>query len=230
MDWRRVKFCVGLTAVILTMMFFLKESAEGGQYGLKKYLPLSEGITWNYLQQYQDGSKNYEVYCVGGTEEVEGQVTKKYWGFDSGSLEDFEIVYGCKAWTRDGLISYKTVYSDGSYVICDPPMSIPLHMGLGDTLENESVCREYDSNGNVVNTWNYIEELTLEAEEDITVMAGTFVGCLRFSGSEHEDGNLYEFTIWLAPGIGEVKRVFPDSEERELISFTKGGTTYYPGY
>jgi hypothetical protein len=43
------------------------ESDSSNRYFLKDYLPLTEGLVWNYLQTYADGHKNYEVHCIGGT-------------------------------------------------------------------------------------------------------------------------------------------------------------------
>ena len=228
MDWKRVNFYVGLTILILAIILVFNGSAEAQDYNLKRYSPLKEGITWNYLQIYNDGSKNYEVLCIGGTEQVNGIVTIKEWGFDSGEIEYYDYIYECKAWTGQGLTTYKSVRSDGSYVNYDPPLTIPHFASLGDTFEQNSTCTEYDPDGNVVSIWSYISQITLEAEEDVTVRAGHFSGCLKISVRELDEGEWSDITLWLAPRIGDVKRVFAGKESRELLSFTAGRRTFYP--
>ena len=228
MNWRRLNLYVGLITLILTVILIFEGSAEAKRYNLRKYLPLRQGITWNYLQVYSDGSKNYEFFCIGGTEEVDGIVTRKEWEFDSGELEYYDYSYDCMAWTRQGLKIYKSVCSDGSYIMRTPPaICFPPFMRLGDTFEHTSTCTEYDPDGNVMDTWPWIIQLTLEGEEDITVKAGTFLRCLKFSVREYDEGRWEEFTIWLAPGIGDIKWV-RDHEDRELLTFTRGHKTYCP--
>ena len=195
---------------------------------LTQYLPLAEGITWNYLQTYADGRKNYEVFCVGGTEPVNGAVAHRLWEFDSGELEYADYWYECMAWTDEGLKTYKSVCSDGSYLMFDPPAMHPASIRIGETFKHTCMVTEHNADGRVVGSWPYSRELTLEGEEDVEVMAGSFAACLKFSGTEVDEGQTDQFTLWLAPGIGEVKRVFPGDEDRELISFTGRGITYCP--
>ncbi|MBN2592756.1 MAG: hypothetical protein JXA81_04550, partial [Sedimentisphaerales bacterium] len=99
----------------------IDESEYSNRYYFKDYVPLKEGITWNYLQTYADGHKNFEVFCIGGTEQINDTVTHKRWQFDSGELYDHDYSYESLAWTQEGLKLYKIVYSNGSYSICDPP-------------------------------------------------------------------------------------------------------------
>jgi hypothetical protein len=207
----------------------IDESEDSNRYYLKDYLPLEEGITWNYLQTYADGHKNYEVQCIGGTQLIDDIVTHKMWEFDSGELEDCDYWYECIAWTKEGLTEYKSVSSDGSYNISDPPLIwFPASIRLGETFKHSCEITEYDKYDRVVATWPYSIELTLERVEDIEVLAGNFTQCLRFFGTEVDEGQEAEIIYWLAPGVGEVKRAFPDDEERELIYFTNRGKTYYP--
>jgi hypothetical protein len=232
MNWRRLNVYVGLITLILAVILILEGSAQARWYNLTKYFPLREGITWNYLQVYSDGSKNYEVFCIGGTEVVHGEKTRKHWQFDSGELEYYDYDHRCRAWTIQGLKYYKHVYGDDYYVMFDPPaIQFPRRMRLGDTFEHTGTWTYYDPDGNVVDTGPYTLEHTLEAEEDITVIAGSFTQCLKFSVREDDWApGWWESTIWLAPRIGEVKVVSTDTDEyRELLSFTNGLKTYYPG-
>jgi len=219
--------------VIVTITLWTEKpaSAQGGpgRYSLNKYLPSDEGMTWNYLQTYPGGGQNYEVFCYGGTETVDGEQTIKHWEFDSGEL-DYGLIYAydCKAWTREGLMIYKGVNSDGTYYKYNPPfLNLPRSIRIGDTYTTNTTRTDYDAGGTPTGSASFSRILTLEAEEDINVHAGNFSGCLRLSGTENNDGVISDFTRWLAYGIGEVKSEFED-EERELISFTDRGTTYHP--
>jgi hypothetical protein len=197
---------------------------------LEDFFPLTEGITWNYLQTYQDGRRDYEIYCIGPLEAVNGGTASKRLQFDSGDLEEHDYSYDCMAWTEDGLKMYKRVHSNGSYTTYVPAMmQLPRMIHIGETFKHTSNRTEYDTNGSVTHAGPYVIELTLEGEEDVEVLAGSFPGCLRFSGTEGDEGNPDDMILWLAPGIGEVKRIFAGSEDRELISFTGRGITYCPG-
>lgn len=203
------------------------------QIVLQEYYPLEEGITWNYLQTYADGHKNFEAFCLGGTEEVNGGIANKMWEFDSGELVYYDYHYKCIAWTTEGLKQYKDVTSDGSYTIYDPPsIQLPRLIRIGETFEHTCTVTEFDDDGNVVGSWPYSIELMLEGREDVKVPAGRFAACLKFSGTIAEGGRIPEdLTVWLAPGIGDVKRILAGGfmdENRELVSFTGRGITYYP--
>lgn len=207
----------------------IDESDDSNRYYLKDYLPLEEGITWNYLQTYADGHKNYEVHCIAGTQLINDIVTHKMWEFDSGELDWNDYAYGCITWTKEGLTKYKSVRSDGSYTLIVPPLiRFPASIRLGDTFKHSCEITEYDQYDHIVATWPYSIELTLEGVEDVEVLAGSFTRCLKLSGTEVDEGQEAEIIYWLALGVGEVKRIFPDEEERELIYFTDQGKTYYP--
>jgi hypothetical protein len=204
----------------------------GGSYKylLEQYYPLAEGITWNYLQNYQDGRKDYEIFCVGGTEKINGETTNRQWEFDSGELAyASDIFYTCFAWTKEGLRRYKWACSDGSYTSYNPPLiQLPYRIQVGETFSHSTIATKYDTSGNPIDSWTRSMEITLEGQEDVEVYAGIFTGCLKLSIVEVDEGGPDESTLWLAPGIGEIKSA-TDDEIRELISYTGRGTTFYPG-
>jgi len=205
------------------------ENDSSNRYFLKDYFSLAEGITWNYIQTYADGHKNYEVFCIGGTEQINDAVTHKRWQFDSGELYNRDYSYESLAWTKEGLKLYKIVYSDGSYSICDPPaIEAPVSIRIGETFKHSCTMTEYNAAGNIMNSSPYGRELTLDGVEDIEVLAGSFTQCLKLSGKFTEEENESQITIWLAPGIGPVKSIFSDNENSELISLTSQGKTYCP--
>ncbi|MBN2593027.1 MAG: hypothetical protein JXA81_05935 [Sedimentisphaerales bacterium] len=207
-------------------------SKPGGSYKylLAQYYPLDEGITWNYLQTYAEGNKNYEIYCIGGTEAVGNEAADRLWNFDSGNFEEGEpdYSYECMAWTPEGLKVYKRICSDGSYSIYDPPMiKLPRSIQVGETLSNTTTITEYDADGNPIESSTLRMDITLEGQEDVEILAGSFAKCLMFSGTESDDFSDDEFTLWLATGIGEVKSTCADFD-RELVSYTASGITYCP--
>jgi hypothetical protein len=207
----------------------IDESDSSDRYFFKDYFPLTEGITWNYLQSYADGHKNYEVFCIGGTEQINDTIMHKRWQFDSGELYDHDYSYKSLSWTKEGLKLYKIVYSDGPYSICDPPLiQAPVSIRIGETVKNTCTMTEYDAAGNIIGSWPYGRELMLDGIEDVKVLAGSFAQCLKFSAKFIEKENESQVTIWLAPGIGPVKSIFSDNEGNELISLTIQGKTYCP--
>jgi hypothetical protein len=207
----------------------IDQSDSSDRYFLKDYLPLADGLVWNYLQTYADGHKDYEVLCIGGSEPINGATAYKRWQFDSGELDSYDYSYESLAWTQEGLKLYKLVCSDGPYLTYDPPaIQFPASIRTGETFRHSCTITKYDSSGHIVDSWPYSIELTLEGIEDVKVLAGNFARCLKLSGKEVDEGQEAEIIYRLAPGIGEVKRVFPNNEERELIYFTGRGKIFYP--
>jgi len=228
-----LNFYAGLIILISVMLF----KGSAGAYDLMKYYPLKEGITWNYLQEYSDGGKNYEIFCVGGTETINGAACKKYWEFDSGELSnepnDRDYRYECQAWTSKGLMLYKVFNHDGEgsyYFVCDPALKLfPRSMSIGQIHTHSTNCTKYDPGGNVMGTSTLSRTITLEAVENKQIITGTYTGCLRVSETFCEGADCDPTTTsWLAPGIGEVKRIITGEEDRELISYTNGFITYIP--
>jgi hypothetical protein len=198
-------------------------------YFLKDYYPLADGLVWSYLQTYTDGHKNYQVNCMGGTQLIDEIVTHKMWEFDNSQLDRYDYAYKCIAWTKEGLTEYKSVFPDGSYTICEPPLvRFGTSIRTGKSFKHSCTITKYDSSAQVVDSQPYSMELTLEGVEDIEVTAGSFARCLKLSGNEIDEGQEANVIYWLAPGIGEVKRVFQNEEERELIYFTGRSKIHYP--
>ncbi|UCH70904.1 MAG: hypothetical protein JSV29_02715, partial [Candidatus Bathyarchaeota archaeon] len=130
-------------------------TAEPGKYSLREYYPLAEGITWNYLQNYQDGRKDYEIFCVGGTETINDETINRQWEFDSGELAyASDIFYTCFAWTKEGLKVYKWACSDGSYTSYNPPsIRLPNWIQFGENFSQTTTTTEYYTGGNPVNSF-----------------------------------------------------------------------------
>ena len=124
---------------------------------------------------------------------------------------------------------YKTVDSEEYSEVYNPPaIGLPFKMRIGDTFETSSTVTEYDPDGNIIGTNDIYTHMTLLAEEDITVKAGSFTKCLKLLKKENDEGKWSMAFVWLAHGIGEVKRDILGSEVRELISLTMPGKTFVP--
>lgn len=226
---RRLILTLLLVAAVFSNVIITLGTAEAQQYKLSKYYPLKQGITWIYLQTYGDGAKNYETFCVGGTETFNGTVAQKRWEFDSGEVGYFDHDYNAQAWTKEGLKVFKGAQSDGYYSLYSPPSIVfPAKMSLGETFRHSSIHTRYDPEGNVVNTEDFTIEVTFIGVEDVTVRAGRFTKCLKFSVREFDEGEWTENTFWLATGVGKVKSVNVDGDIIELLAYTKGSKTYYP--
>jgi len=182
MKRRELSFYVGLLVSFLTMFLVFKGSAEAA-YDLMKYYPLKDGVTWNYLQVYSGGGANYEVYCRGGVETINGVVTKKFWQFDSGDLDDGGVSYEAIAWNSGYLKLYKGWSSgDGHYYLCNPPLRLcPRFMSIGQTHTHSTTCTRYDSEGNSLGSGPVSQTIKLEGIETVRITTGAFTGCLKFS-------------------------------------------------
>ena len=230
MKKRELGFYAGLIISIVAMLLVFQGSAEAAYDGMK-YYPLKDGVTWNYLQTYSGGGANYEIYCLGGTETINGVACKKYWQFDSGELNDKGVTYECVAWNADYLKLYKGWRSsDSHYFICNPALKIaPRYMSIGQTHTHSTSCTEYDSDGNPLGTGPISRTIKLEGIENKQIITGTYTGCLKFSETMCEGADCEPTsTTWLAPGIGRIKSSNSE-EDNELISYTNGFVTYIPG-
>jgi hypothetical protein len=223
-----------LVIAIFAITVITYGTAEAQRYTLSEYYPLKQGITWIYLATYPDGHRDYETFCVGGTETIDGTVAKKRWEFDSGELEFYDHDYSARAWTGKGLKMFKTAQSAGEYSLFTPPaITLPANMSIGQTFQHSSIRTSYDAVGNVTGTDDFIIEITLLGVEDITVRGRLFPKCLKFSETEYDEGWWSESTFWLARGIGKVKSVgivvgIEGIFTTELIAYTKGDKTRYP--
>lgn len=64
-------------------------------------------------------------------------------------------------------------------------------------------------------------KITVEDFQTITVPAGTFKNCAKISlDISHANGKTYSPMIWLAPGVGAVKRILTTGRIDELVSYT----------
>ena len=144
----------------------------GTTYTISEYFPLGQGDTWTY---YHD-SDYYRTFTVSGTEAVDGVIAAKKVK-DDGSYE---------LWTSDsnGLTLYGAyeVEDCGWGVISVSPVGsfTPGTMSIGETHSGTGTltytkCTDAPMIGTISSV------VTLEGTENVTVPAGTFNDCLKFS-------------------------------------------------
>lgn len=241
MKREEVRLCLRVVVSLAMVLLIFNGLAHAQQrYSLSPYYPLTEGATWTYVTVKTPGPNDIEVYSMAKiSDSIKGNIYRRFL-FDSGeqpySYEDMN-------WTRNGLEVYKTGEKDllavgESYTIYDPPLlRFPASMSIGSAnkFEQTGTATEY-VNGVLGSTYNYTWTITLEGIEDIETYIGTFAGCLRFSvefkTTDSNTGSIIEdekWKFWLSRGYGVVKsEEVPGPEHTEILSYTKGNTTYYP--
>ncbi len=193
------------------------------------YFPLGQGDTWTYNDLARQ--KN-ETHLISGTETVNGVDATKmitdvaggdnYLLFDiyNGALRihkivDLDDIAGC-GWSQ-------IVFNPADIMI-----PAELSIGVKDTF---STTTKYTNCTGTSASQTTTLEVTLEAFEDVTVPAGTFINCLRYKivilnivndqgGTDNSDQ-----TWWMAKGVGLVKTI-ENGRTEELISATVGGISY----
>jgi len=185
---------------------FLSVLRSAFAYDLREYYPLAEGNRWQYAITEMNGSENIlkEENMVKGTEMV-------------GDLNVTKLIYGENNYKLimvfpEGLRIYKDVEAE-IIDIFDPPITTYFENG-----EKLSSAIQGSNSENSVVGGTITTVSALESTEDITVPAGTFENCLKFSiereekiSSGWEESSLCK--VWLAKGIGRVKEFCINTEE-----------------
>jgi hypothetical protein len=195
-------------------------------YQTAEYFPLGQGDTWTYLEDGQ----NYSTTTVSGTEVINGTTAKKMLE-DSG---DYTLMTS----DSNGITYYKVYEVDESgweqFTFSPPGAYIPGEVSVGNKYTGTSTLNYTNSEGSSL-TGTVSIEVTLQGTENVTVPAGTFNDCLKFSIKRiMSSGQLtesYEGTLWLAKGVGRVKETGTtintdnsvDQDTFELVSATVGG-------
>lgn len=228
-----MRACLRIVVSIAIVLFIFEGLANAQQrYSLSKYFPLSEGATWTYLRIKTTPPNDIEVNCIAKINDPSfGWIYRRFL-FDSGEQVP-SYSYNDMNWSKSGLEVYRSGNNNlsavsGGYTIYDPPLvRFPASMTIGETFTQTGIATEYDLNGIQQSQYSFSWTITLVGVENLQVYIGTVTNCLKFdvtlsAGSENE-----QWTLWLASGIGEVKSVEP-GQVGQLLSFTKGGMTYYP--
>ena len=211
---KRLLFTPGFIVTFLATLALLslfpahKGFAEGPTYyNFADFYPMTQGSTWTY-QWTENGESGAATSTINGFERVKGVRTAKFF---------YDGDYNCEAFDSKGLKLYKEYDVGWGYTIYNPPFKqIPAQMYVGQTHKSSSISEEYDLNGKLIWEAKDTTSVTLEALEDVTVPAGSFTNCLKFSWFdtwEPSSGSLSgwlgtgEGTSWLARDVGLVKEV-----------------------
>jgi hypothetical protein len=203
---------LSLIGAIITIGFFCS-SADAQPYTLNQYFPLGQGNALLFAETGEE-NKTLALQAVLGLEVVGIIPTQTTWYWSSTSL--LARKSSSLAWNLvQGLGRHKDTYFQGleatGYTLYDSPdILLPRSMATGAIFERSSSYTRYDATDTEVATGTIEREVTLVGVEEVTVRAGSFTECLKFSEtvSWEEDQNNYgswEKTFWLAPGIGPVK-------------------------
>ena len=98
-----------------------------------------------------------------------------------------------------------------SYIMFSSPLMVfPRNVELGRAYKDSASGKVYDAAGTLKEEGTAMTEVTIEAIENVNVAAGNFDSCLKVLISQviQSDKILITVaeTIWLAEGIGQVKR------------------------
>ena len=125
-----------------------------------------------------------------------------------GEYQEYRMVEGRPA------MSGQSMFDQGFEQRYDDPIGLfPAQAKVGERFTFKSPIRHVMTRG-VTTKGEITREVTLAAVETIETPAGRFEGCLRFEAlTKNRLPNMANFeavskeTIWLAPGVGEVKSV-----------------------
>lgn len=202
-----LKCCKSLLfAYGIVIMLFSFASA----YDLKEYFPLGEGNKWSYVATVTGGDKDdyskREIMIIGKEMIGENETVKFIYSDDENE---------CLALDAEGVKRYK-FFSLDDYMLFKPAMMLfPVDLAVGETreytLEAEKVHHKVGSAEDTTDRENFkgTIQITFESIEDVSVPAGTFTGCLKFSSLCNLEESTHYFKekciSWLASGVGYVK-------------------------
>ena len=203
------------------------------RYNITDYWPLGQG------DYYDFGDEEVSNHTVSGTREVDGVETVRWcaldMAYDPPCATEVEY-YRSNPGVGIELYGYSDMdCSQGGveveYATCSPPDGPHLILDglcVGDRVTQEVTFTDHPSGWRHTKTQTY----TLLGVEDVTVPAGTFLGCLKFEWEEwfwepEVDGF---FRMWFAPGVGFVKvQIEPAGGEMvtaQLAHAVVGGVPY----
>lgn len=204
-------------------------------YVTSEYFPLGQGDTWTYLYDGLD----YDTLTVSGLETIKGVVAAKIVE-DNG---DYQLMTS----DSNGVTLYKSYKKEvcgwGHMTFSPAASYTPGALSIGETHSCTSTFTYKECNGRPF-TGTVFSEVTLLGIENVSVPAGTFHNCFKFSITRLLSAPIinfistYEGTLWWAKGVGKVKQVGTtidrkngvvieiDPDTDELTEATVGGVSY----
>lgn len=166
---------------------------------LEDFFPLSEGKIWQYTTTHATKGKGKLTITNLSQQVIKGEraFPRKY-EFDNGGIFISYIIYIAKG--------HGDIYqfAKGSFTNVEPHMYEPIGL-IKEPLQ-------VNSNWKRKNTTGIIEEI----DEEITVPAGTFKGCVKVKTTFVSGAQTIQ---WFAPGIGVVKLFYKYPDARRNSEF-----------
>lgn len=182
-------------------------------YDISKYFPMDVGNKWeygDYLKRCtQAGEMIEETHTVISIKSKEMLDNKEVYLFEPDRDDRPTFYYSLG---KEGIYCHKVVDRiNNMYTIYSPLILVlPNNLQLNKEYKAVVLAEIYDPNGKLIVEGLIIGEVKFEGIEDITVPAGKFENCLKFSSSSSTHTiktavlNVTQ-TFWLAKDIGKVK-------------------------
>jgi hypothetical protein len=182
-------------------------------YHITEHFPLGGGDTWTY-----ESSEGVYSSTVSGTEELWGTLYARVV-----SSEDDEVDY----WLGqpEGLYLGGFYSPEDGTISFNPPLLIDNGLEPGDSGSQSSEA--WLDQRTLVGSVDF--EYAFVGPQTTSVPAGTFEDCMKLRIRVQVDGDVDEFYVWAARGVGVVKRdsgAFGGEEWEVLIAGQIGGTQY----
>ncbi|MBM3245110.1 MAG: hypothetical protein FJZ15_04875 [Candidatus Omnitrophica bacterium] len=206
---KKFKIKLFFTSAAIILILIATAGVCLASYDLKEYFPLGEADVWKYTVT-EEGSVFEESCKAAGKEAVQQVDTtvilckSEVSGVLEESADNVSIDSG-------GLKIYKS-REDKDIVNFSEPIPLYPALEIGSTKQFQVVLtvEDYDTK-DIKESKKLSGNVKLAGLEDVEVVAGKFIDCLKFVSyyEEATDDGLktedYECTSWLAPGVGKVK-------------------------
>ena len=203
----------------LLVLFF---SDAAGAFDLRGYFPLYAGRFWNFTGA-QDGSTS--TWAVNGTLTLKdvGRVTLL--ALDNGG-------FLCLREDWDGIHIFGEYRSDAYFIPERPLLFLPSTLKPEEPVEQSITLKKFsDPEGNI----NFKETGKINRNikfihkefEDVTISGRVFKNCAIIEKITREQDTVTAETLYLAPGVGPIKRVLTSGKEKVVYivsSFAGSGT------
>lgn len=209
---------VNLVFIFLLIIGLFIASLYAQDEDFEEYYPLGEGSVWVYQVKSEDGLSIEEVK-VGAKVHFDNIETLKTIYADGS--------YDCEAKGSEGVKLYKEVGIDGSYLVYTPfIILLPFSKELAKDYKFSYLS--YNQKGDVLldTSGEGTLEIKFGGKEDVTVVAGEFLNCIKILKSicwRDNNGGFEkeEYKIWFAKGVGKIKEII-----EEIGYDTEDGETY----
>lgn len=193
-----------MKTIFILIAIFLLPSKLIFAYDIRDYFPLKQDNSWTYAVIEDDNNYTYTTKIT-GTNIINGikaiRMLREKNKYDD-ILADSE-----------GIKLIRETEEEEYTIPNQLWIKFPNNMDIGQTKEYSVNLTTYKTND--IEIWKTAETtaISLEAMEDIEVLAGKFNNCLKFSFTrdwKKTNGNYgnEDYSIWLAPGIGKIKESY----------------------